>query len=223
MQNIKNIKKKEVYIISKYKDYYDYLKGIYGVDEKLVLDRRDFDIPYVSSHDERILIHVAGKMYEGLKKNDKYYWGEQLAQFHIERKLTAWEKFRGRKENDSYNVPITDEFGKQTMFSFQKDNKKINESKPIFGKKYCVNEELNCPIVMNNMFGKSVWQDSKFCKFPHLAAYNFGGMLTPDEIWIELSNWLSKTKDIPDTMTNKEKIVSAGFDLKTSFRKDKKS
>ena len=25
-------------IISKYKDYYDYLQGIYGVDEKLILD-----------------------------------------------------------------------------------------------------------------------------------------------------------------------------------------
>lgn len=26
-------------IISKYKDYYDYLQGINGVDEKLILDR----------------------------------------------------------------------------------------------------------------------------------------------------------------------------------------
>jgi hypothetical protein len=48
-------------------------------------------------------------------------------------------------------------------------------------------------------------------------------MLSPDEIWIELSNWLSRTVEIPDNMTNKEKIISAGFDLKTSFRKDKEN
>ena len=29
-------------IISKYKDYYDYLQGIWGMDEKLTLDRTEY-------------------------------------------------------------------------------------------------------------------------------------------------------------------------------------
>lgn len=209
-------------IIDKRKDYYDYLKGIYGEDEKLILDRRDFDVPYVSSHDERILIHVAGKMYEGLKKDDKYYWGDQLAQFHVERELTAWEKIKGRKENDSYNIPIIDAFGKQTTLSFARDQKKQIASNFLGRKSEGPNEYFNCPIVMNNLFGKHKWRGSgSFCKFPLLSNYNFGGMLSPEEIWIELSNWLSRTIDIPDTTSNKDKIIAAGFDLKTSFRKDK--
>lgn len=38
-------------IISQYKDYYDYLIGFYGIDEKIVLDRRKFNKyngPYIS-------------------------------------------------------------------------------------------------------------------------------------------------------------------------------
>ena len=35
-------------IISKYKDYYDYLTGIYGVDDKIVLDRRGWEGKKVS-------------------------------------------------------------------------------------------------------------------------------------------------------------------------------
>lgn len=37
-------------IISKFKDYYDYLQGIYGVYPKLVLDKREFNpIQYFES------------------------------------------------------------------------------------------------------------------------------------------------------------------------------
>ena len=36
-------------IISKYKDVYDYLTGIYGEDPLLILDRREFDINRISA------------------------------------------------------------------------------------------------------------------------------------------------------------------------------
>lgn len=49
-------------IISKYKDYYDYLVGIYEIDEKLVLDRTKFDVP---SYSNVVTFYICGKCIDG--------------------------------------------------------------------------------------------------------------------------------------------------------------
>lgn len=201
-------------IDNKRKDYYDYLQGVFGVDEKLILDRRDFKAPFIGSGDEVIRLHICGYMYEGLKKDDKFYWGDQCEQFAVERPKSRWWNWRGgndtkEEEGNSWYVPIIDTLGKQGFVHIPKSN---------FRMKSTINDKYDCPIMKYDLFGNI---DGKFIKFPRLADFNFGSRLSPEEIWIELSNWLSKTKEIPDTMTDKDKIIAAGFDLKTSFRKDK--
>ena len=45
-------------------------------------------------------------------------------------------------------------------------------------------------------------------------------VLSPESVWTNVYNYLVATKDKPvqDRRTNTEKILSAGFDTKTSFR-----
>ena len=45
-------------------------------------------------------------------------------------------------------------------------------------------------------------------------------VLSPESVWTNVYNYLVATKDEPvqDRRTNTEKILSAGFDTKTSFR-----
>jgi len=74
---------------------------------------------------------------------------------------------------------------------------------------------IECPILL------SINQSYKPFHYPILKNFELSKVFPPEKIWIMLSEWLSKRKDpiIIDKRTDKEKILSNGFDLKTSFRK----
>ena len=76
--------------------------------------------------------------------------------------------------------------------------------------------KIDCPIlfVRKNPYGHDEYEI-----FPILKDYNVGKVISPERIWIMLSEWLAKEKPIENKQTDKEKIVSKGFDIKTSFRK----
>ena len=61
--------------------------------------------------------------------------------------------------------------------------------------------------------------DKKFDKYPILQDIKFNTVLEPQQIYLLLTEWLSPKENHVDTRTDKEKITSNGFDLKTSFRK----
>lgn len=71
----------------------------------------------------------------------------------------------------------------------------------------------DCPILLGDN------------KNPILKDYNFDKVFKPEKIWIILSEWLGKriTKNEPivPVGSDKVRILSAGFDLKTSFRHPK--
>lgn len=74
-------------IISKYKDYYDYLSGIYGIDEKIVLDRtiskNSPNVEFYSHWNRKIVLYIAGYVIECLCIDGKFYYGEDLKEFEI--------------------------------------------------------------------------------------------------------------------------------------------
>lgn len=73
-------------IISKYKDYYDYLSGIYGIDEKKVLDRTQFK-SYIIPEDFDLIVcnipfkRVSRKFYDEEIKNKRFYYWRSYAKF----------------------------------------------------------------------------------------------------------------------------------------------
>jgi hypothetical protein len=68
-------------IISKYKDYYDYLVGIYGVDEKLILDRTDFVLTSKLTNKSKVTFYICGYIIDGYYIDGKFYYGSDLEQF----------------------------------------------------------------------------------------------------------------------------------------------
>ncbi len=70
-------------IISKFKDYYDYLVGVYGIDEKLILDRTEFypTSRFVSPNDSKVTFFICGYQVDGLYRDGRFYYGGDLAQF----------------------------------------------------------------------------------------------------------------------------------------------
>ncbi len=185
-------------IISKYKDYYDYLVGIYGRDEKLVLDRRDGfvseDIPFHPQYIGNLFeFHICGKEYDIYVNSTGIYFGERLE-----------ELGKVRDYNGKYvSIP--------TGYTYpQYVNARIEVVSSDLNDKY------NCPILVRKDRRLGGFHEPQ--KFPRLSDFNFGSILSPEEIYIQLSTWLGREKTIPNNQTNVEKIESHGFDKKTSFR-----
>lgn len=196
-------------IISKYKDYYDYLSGIYGVDEKIILNRTNFDIPIYSGV---IRFYICGKYLDGYFDpiENRFYFGEELIAKYPreEKKYSKWYR-RFLKNEDTFGTryvyipkPEKPKFA-STFFVAEPD---------LTHDKNNINEKHGCAIMCSgNLL-------NEFIRFPKLIDTGIQKVLAPHDIYMMLSEWLAPKDNIIDNRTNEEKILSAGFDKKISFR-----
>ena len=198
-------------IISKYKDYYDYLAGIYGIDEKLVLDRTNFGIPIYT---DVVSFYICGKRIDGYfdSKENKFYFGEDL-------KVKFPEKTQ-RHSRWYYRLTSFKDFDKEVNYMFIpvegiRNGKQVYIN--IIDDKYKLNEKFSCPILCDTK-GTPFGDATAYTMFPKLDETGIVKMLPPHDIYMMLCEWLGKEKEITDNRTNEEKILSAGFDKKISFR-----
>jgi hypothetical protein len=221
-------------IISKYKDYYDYLVYQYGEDEKIVLDRRKGEVfkdvfadnthPHHrhSVDNDIILLCVCNVMHIGVIKSAerKVYWNEDIKTICPVKEDTY---FRWRKGEDTQEVYA--ECGNYNIHAF--GNIPVN-----------INTDLKCPIVakiitteerknsrrINTLFlhnGDKL--DTKgYNIYPKLEDISAGSVLSPQDIYLQLCEWLAPKEDVQDNMSNEEKVESHGFDKKKSFRNMKR-
>lgn len=209
-------------IISKYKDYYDFLQGVNGIDEKIVLDRTEFHpTEKFITEDTIFIFHICGFRVEGLYRNGKFLYGNELESLHTNQRVY----FKDGNEDDYYTVKSTGRYSYNgDFYHILKNPKKYQEGKS-------PNDKLNCPILIECTFGKyklesDNWHYSyprmtNFDKFPIMKDHELSKVFSAEQIWIMLYNWLSKEKTIENKQTDKEKIASHGFDLKHSFRNTK--
>jgi hypothetical protein len=197
-------------IISKFKDYYDHLQGIYGRDEKAIYERKplmfknnkwiDVSLNMVDTwlcKDDDITyetIAICGKLYYYFKYKNKIYHNYEI----IEAVDITFKKYR-----DLYLLFY------DSKYSYVKG--KIHIKKYIKELKLDtnINDVENCPVFLVN---------SKI-KNPRLKDFEISKLLEPKDIYIQINSFLLKEKEIKDNRTNNEIITSNGFDLKTSFRK----
>ena len=203
-------------IISKYKDYYDYLAGVNGIDEKLILDRTKFyptPASIMFSEGKLLKFHICGLMIESIFVDGKFYCGELSKKIAIPWGRNTYNYGYNRNAETHYNVRLKGG-GAAAVAKFPYTyNIKGAEN---------INEVLNCPILLQVDFGGDIsHRRTNYVKFPVLKDYSIGSLLPPEKIWNMLYDFLAKSKDIPDTQTDKEKIIGKGFDYKHSFRNTK--
>lgn len=206
-------------IISKYKDYYDYLQGIYGADEKLILDRTaGIVMKNAPLNDSVCRFWICGFLVELLYKDRKFLYGEELKEMASNTKKQGrgiYSYYHKFDDADFYwylDLPKIKGWTKVAKFpipwnSIPKDRSRIFDD---IKKEECPNDVLNCPILLE--------KHRSYIKFPMLSDYSFHRVFPPHEMWIKLTEWLGREKILENTQTNAEKILSNGFDLKTSFR-----
>lgn len=231
-------------IISSYKDYYDYLQGIYGVDDKLILNRQE-ETPKTFMIDDYIVRgEPAGKL-KGIQQYE-FYSDFQVVRFSIADYKVEGMTYQGKilygEELEFLNVrkdtlayyernPLKDKEFISSSKYYYIDNTNItykNGSHPRvsilaqpmkYRHDFSPNIKENSPILLLNKITPLNTKTSY--KSPILSSYRINKVFDPHSIWVLLSGWLGERLNvpIPDNMSNKEKIQAAGFDLKTSFRK----
>jgi len=237
-------------ILSKYKDYYDYLMGIYGEDPLLILDRREGrQLSFCDNHNYMLNLHIGGYEIQGFSpgREDrpdipaKVYWGENLrlldeydsllpnyrsARILTKEKSWDWDRhkhFHHKEQFDRLFMHRNINREDYTIINLEKEV----EDDCIFlhtlrKSSNSLNDIYNCPIVITDSQRetKNVWL------FPSLESANINTFLTPGEAYKLISDWLSLQRTLaenkPTIMTNNQKIESKGFDKVTSFRPNMK-
>ncbi|QQB73242.1 hypothetical protein I6H56_07910 [Fusobacterium canifelinum] len=248
-------------IISKFRDFYDYKVAKYGVDEKLVYNRKTYYDYYKILHiniltDENRRVSVED-FNNNLKENIKYFKhnnhnkvlivGEKIVHlFFTEKRVYThfdiknpekiadhiykyWAYYTDTKEiifNDGKKFEFFIAFNNiwNDLFSYNRKRflsyMEISKDDILFNESMILIEYLGKADRKTARFDNSIY---KFIYNPNLS--QMGIYFDEDFIWQSLVEFLSNKrseKEISPEVSNDNKILSKGFDLKTSFRPNMK-
>lgn len=207
-------------ILDNKKDYYDYLVGIYGIDNNIIFDRRNsinIDLHSIS-HFKPFLFAI--ELAE--EKEFSYMYNKQLT---LERKNhKEWDYNKGKIVENYYGkyYYFILEIG-TTHYNFRSEqyieNGKGNIEITLLDKKE--NQKKVSDKVLNIIFNnKNKIYNNSIIELPILKNTLITGLISADEIYTNIYNYLSKIKEpiIIDNRNDTEKLESFGFDKITSFR-----
>lgn len=221
-------------ILSKYKDYYDYLQGIIGRDEQLILDRTG--VSYNAFDYEQI----EKLQNESPCKIELIIGTQQFSYILYKGKgLKTVEELKAYPE-----LEIVPHDGSMFRTAFYRENFNYYVNYSYTAKYYSYNEVKKVSAHVKNEFFETKEltikpkedyliqltisrlgsnTSEKTLYFPQLSQFGVSNVLPPYEIWNLIYNELCKRKDnaAEVVQTDKEKIVGKGFDLKHSFRNTK--
>lgn len=201
-------------IIDNKKDYYDYVSGIYGVDEDITYDRRG-SIPSkqiketVHEFDNEVLPYATNEwtyvtVVAGVKA-----WNIELHREIVSGKIKLSARlWTGKRRDESRKRYVLEYASSCFPFSEHPESYLSKES----------------PLVL--LVNVDRWWRAKgmVIKNPILSGLPIVSLLPAEEVWQGIYDYLIKIRepDITDNRTDIEKLEAYGFDKKTSFRKDKK-
>ena len=249
-------------IISKFKDFYDYKVAKYGVDEKLVYNRKTYCDYYKILHiniltDENRRVSVEDfnsnlkehtKLFNKSNHNKILIVGEKIVHLFFtedgiythfdlknpkdiakEKVYKYWAYYTDIKEitfNDGKKFEIYIAFAELWNDFFNYDRKRFLSYLNIPKDDILFNE----PMILIEYVGEVDKKTIRYQNSIYKISYNpnlsqMGIYFDEDFIWQSLVEFLSNKrseKEISPKVSNENKILSKGFDLKTSFRPNMK-
>lgn len=206
-------------INSKYKDYYDFLQGVIGRDNNLILDRMghsatsheyEFIDLYQSKNPCLVSVVIGTNSYRYLMFKGKVYNSRTEIDF-----FDGMTTHFTEEKQPYFN--LYNSFGKETKVICPNLGKNLLEPNDIL--KMPTQEGKDRPFIYASIRDLSNGTTTSI-NYPILDNLKFGKVLDPYTIWSLIYDELCKKKDavIAEPQTDKEKIESKGFDNKTSFR-----
>ena len=197
-------------IIDNKKDYYDYVSGIYGIDEDITYDRRG-SIPSkqiketIHEFDNEVLPYPTNEWTYVTVVAGVKIWNIELHREIVSGKIKLSARlWTGKRTYKVYKyIPPSFPFSEHPESYLSKES----------------------PLVL--LVNVDRWWGAKgmVIKNPILSGLPIVSLLPAEEVWQGIYDYLIKIRepDITDNRTDIEKLEAHGFDKKTSFRKDKKS
>lgn len=219
-------------ILSTYKDYYDYLTGVWGEDPLLVLDRRDFKNiskdRYEFSDTTIRRVFIGNHCVQFLSKNRELYFGDSIPEvlgkgikkaeeINIFQRPSIEEKY-GMKWEDLVEHGLHQIDG---IYSRSSHTEILLKPFPCKRPKYLPE---NVVIGMGSFEKEDLYWD---LKYPILKDIGVNKLVPPETVYQWIVEYLSEQKNkqefTPDLRTDIQKIEGKGFDRKSSFRPKIKS
>lgn len=223
-------------IISPFVDYYDYLSTCFGkpdpkrtfVRPKYLSDKTKFtykvydkDLFLPRSYQTHFTFNDHKKSFLNFKwlvvLGKKY-----LIYYHSNTYLDSYIEY---SRSSQFSIIQESEFYK----IFSRDFNIFPEPYEVFQGKFeqeflKITKEIKQPIFFIDSFNSSTRKYEVSDEVPFLAKMKFNRYMDAEELYQEIDYWIGNVlKDNPDKnppveVDNKHKIISNGFDLKTSFR-----
>ena len=224
-------------IISKHKDYYDYLQGIYGMDEVMTYDRRTDNLirrkDIGSGLPGEYLTHefaICNKVYTLFEYKRKVY--------HTVDEIIELDRILKKDNKAKYDLLDYGRWSWRARSEQAAADNLFKESNHDTD----VNKIIRQPVLINTGGGEfthtkvkehksgyyrssSVMdtdkKESTGWSIPILKEFGLAKYYKADQLYQDVSAFIAWTKDhpeIPNKQTNDEKIHSHGFDKKVSFR-----
>lgn len=201
-------------IISKHKDYYDYLPHIYGVDNSIVYDRRDLEsgILITENNLPRLPYQVDNKVFK---------WLVVCGYSYILVGSLYEPDVRFSILDEDVHPELWKVFSKRRLFF---DKSTVLESHGKYHESVVgLSRRIGQPVFTYGRYytHRDMYVDKKI---PVLDEYKFSKIKSPEKIYQEISYFIcNMLKESPDLMIQTkmndiEKVVSHGFDKKISFR-----
>lgn len=212
-------------ILSKYKDYYDYLRGVYGEDEKLILDRRQSDsfkprpafiqkfrLDSAVEAPQPFSVRIGTMIVDGVYYKESFYYGKDLLQFKWE-----YSYYDSHLRN---NFPEHVDNKNAMLFEFWY-RKYINKIMLLQTAPYTIH--TSNPIAIEILWLTGIRENPvKKYTYPILKDIGLASIIPPHDVWVELTTYLAQlvtTNEPPVPIGDDNiRIQSHGFDTKTSFR-----
>ncbi len=197
-------------IISKYKDYYDHLSGVWGEDPKLILERtKEFvwSFPRYGGCEMFVLTFViGGNMVQIYHNGEDFHFGEDIKQFDTSNK---WNNKEGH-----YRVNIGYIDGRQNSMYVVDGVKSGYEF---------LNDKYKCPILYNSesWYCSDITKED-FSTYPLLSSTPITKFVDATDVYRWIQEYLAKKVDQSqarqDNLSDVQRLVNKGFDKVTSFR-----
>ncbi len=213
-------------IISGFRDYYDYIAN-QNIDNKIVYERHCVEykdgLRLVGPHKADILdlfdrkvvctIHFCGTRYKFIFSEGEFIYDLKIM-FDM---VKAIKKYEDTRSLPGYYSLAT------SFFSWDKNFRNFethNQPSPTD-----LNAKLNTPVVLEFPFSANVGHSQYKAYFTNirLASIGFPAVIAPEQAFMQIYNFLIPAEVQPDiNPDNMNRYEAKGFDLKTSFRKEKK-
>ena len=226
MESLKNLLRfnnKQMKILDRNKDYYDYLQGVYGTDNQVIFDRQKSVVLDVNCWDKIFdREYTPPKRYSSwLDDNNEFLILEcGFTQYLLHLELlqnNTWNLSLKRifRDNKHYkDEPLSIYFVRLPYTTWYWQYQSLSEY-PFEKMNYANDLEENCTYLKRGYVQKYV-----DINLPILKNTGIPALIPAEDIWRDLYNYLlyKKEPQIVENRTDRQKLEGKGFDKTTSFR-----